>query len=145
MENIFLVKIQTNVMHQSIPAVPSPGPPNFLGVETLKLSNPPGWGRKKRANAPSFVNTATFFVDRTIEECHFKHFNVRFFVSINVFLSNSAILIKTWGKEVGQHIKLLVELFHTASELFFPYSSSQCNVQSIAIIVCSSFMLTDAS
>ena len=28
----------------------------------LELSNPPGWGRKKRANAPSSVNTATFFI-----------------------------------------------------------------------------------
>ena len=27
---------------------------------TLELSNSPGWGRKKRANAPSSVNTATF-------------------------------------------------------------------------------------
>jgi len=34
----------------------------FLGVGDLELSNPPGWGRKKRANAPSSVNTATFFI-----------------------------------------------------------------------------------
>ena len=62
-------------------------------METLELS---GWGRKKRANAPSSVNTATFFIDRTVKECHFKHFNVRFFGSIDVFLCNSArILIKT--------------------------------------------------
>ena len=67
----------------------------FLGVGTLELSNPPGWGRKKKANDPSSVNTATFFIDQTVEQCHFKHFNVRFFVSINVFLCNSAILIKT--------------------------------------------------
>ena len=39
----------------------------FLGVGTLELSNPPGWGRKKRANAPSSVNTATFFIDRTVK------------------------------------------------------------------------------
>ena len=67
----------------------------FPGVGTLELSNRPGWGRKKRANAPSSVNTATFFIDRTVKECHFKHFNVRFFGSINVFLCNSVILIKT--------------------------------------------------
>ena len=36
----------------------------FPGVGTLQLSNPPGWGRKKRANAPSSVNTATFFINR---------------------------------------------------------------------------------
>ena len=62
---------------------------------TLELSNSPRWGRKKRANAPFSVNTATFFIDRKVEKCHFKHFNARFFVSINVFLCNSAILIKT--------------------------------------------------
>ena len=39
----------------------------FPGVGTLELSNPPGWGRKKRANAPSSVNTATFFIDRIVE------------------------------------------------------------------------------
>ena len=68
----------------------------FPGVGTLELSNPPGWGRKKRANAPSFVNTPTFFIDLTVEKCPFKHFNVQFFVSINVFLCNRArILMKT--------------------------------------------------
>ena len=76
------------VMHQLIPAAPSPLPPRadpralafffaldgkFPGVGTLELSNPPGWGRKKRANAPSSVNTATLFIDRTVDECHFKH------------------------------------------------------------------------
>ena len=99
-------------MHQSIPAAPNPPPPRSLtstpgisiifaldgklpGVGTLELSNPPGWWQKKRANTPSSVNTATFFIDRTVKECHFKHFNVRFFGSINVFLCNTVILIKT--------------------------------------------------
>ena len=58
-------------MHQSILAAPRPTPPppppglppgisvflaldgKFPGVGTLEQSNPPGWGRKKRANAPS--------------------------------------------------------------------------------------------
>ena len=66
------------VMHQSIPAAHSPSPRwppgisvffaldgKFPGVETLELSNPPRWGRKKRANAPSSDNTATFFIDST--------------------------------------------------------------------------------
>ena len=101
-------------MHQSIPAVtsasrpppPPPPPPvdprslafwmansrRWLGG-TFELPNPPGWGRKKRANATSSVNTATFFIDCTVEECHFKHFNVQFFVSVNVFLCNSVIPI----------------------------------------------------
>ena len=65
----------------------------FPGVGTLELSNPLGWGRKKRANAPSSVNTTTFFIDTTVEQCHFKHFNVRFFVSINVFLCNSVRIL----------------------------------------------------
>ena len=39
----------------------------FPEVGTLQLSNPPGWGRKKRTNALSSVNTATFFIDRTVE------------------------------------------------------------------------------
>ena len=66
-------------MHQSIP--PAPRPPRadlralaffclgwqIPGVGTLELSNSPGWGRKKKANAPSTVNTATFFIDRTVK------------------------------------------------------------------------------
>ena len=70
------------VLHQSMPAAPSPPPPPGLtpvisiffasdgklpGVGTLELSNPPDWGQKQRANAPSSVNTATFFIDRTVE------------------------------------------------------------------------------
>ena len=98
---------------QLCPAPPSPPPPpppppppadprslafwmansrRWLGG-TFELPNPPGWGRKKRANATSSVNTATFFIDCTVEECHFKHFNVQFFVSVNVFLCNSVIPI----------------------------------------------------
>ena len=34
----------------------------FPGVGTPELSNPPGWGRTKRVNAPSSVNAATFFI-----------------------------------------------------------------------------------
>ena len=61
---------------------------NSRGVGTLELSNPPERGQKKRANAPSSVNTARFFIDRTVEWCRFKQFNVRFFVSINVVLES---------------------------------------------------------
>ena len=60
------------------------------GVGTLELSNPPGCGRKKRENVKSSVNTATFFIDRTVELYHFA-----ICVSINAFLCNSVILIKT--------------------------------------------------
>ena len=63
------------IMHQSIPAAPCVNGINmflaldgkFPGVGTLELSNLLGWGRKKRANTPSSVNTATFFIDRTVE------------------------------------------------------------------------------
>ena len=112
-------------MHQSIPPAPSPHaplPPSWADPRALafylpwmansqwwrpldlsnlvewgckKRANPVGWGRKKRANATSCVNSATFFIDRTLEQCHFKHFNVRFFVSINVFLCNSARILTT--------------------------------------------------
>ena len=109
------------LMHQSIPPAPRPPPGwppgisiffaldgKFPGVGTLELSNSPGWGRKKRANALSSVNTATFFIDRTVEYCHFKHFNVRFFVSINVFRCNSAmILIKTPRDDMHQFMVLV--------------------------------------
>ena len=52
---------------------------------TLELSNPPGWGRKKRANQPQSVSSATIFIVFIVEQCQFEHFNVGFFVSINVF------------------------------------------------------------
>ena len=70
-------------MHQSIPPAPSPPPPpppppadpramafldaKFPGVGTFELSNSPGWGRKKRTNSLSSVNTATFFIDCTVD------------------------------------------------------------------------------
>ena len=68
------------LMHQSIPPAPRPPPGwppgisiffaldgKFPGVGTLELSNAPGWGQKKRANAPSSVNTVTFFIDLTVK------------------------------------------------------------------------------
>ena len=67
-------------MHQSIPPANPPRRADprgisifsaldgkFPGVGTLELAIPPGWGRKKRANAPSSVNSATFFIDRTVQ------------------------------------------------------------------------------
>ena len=64
-----------DIMHQSIPPTPRPPPPpgadphyqfffalhgKFPGLGTLELSNPRSGGWKKRANAPSSVDTATF-------------------------------------------------------------------------------------
>ena len=55
-------------MHQSIPAVSSPSPPpRPSGVSIfffcLRWQIPGGGDKKKRANAPSSVNVATFFID----------------------------------------------------------------------------------
>ena len=59
------------------PLPPLPPPPvislflasdgKFPGMGTLELSNPVGWGRKNRANAPPSDNTTTFFIDCTVE------------------------------------------------------------------------------
>ena len=65
-------------MHQSISPALSPPPladprtlafldAKFPGEGTFELSNSPGWGRKKRTNYLSSVNTATFFIDCTVE------------------------------------------------------------------------------
>ena len=40
---------------------------NSRGWGLLSCQTLPGWGRKKRANAPSYVNTATFFIARTVK------------------------------------------------------------------------------
>ena len=64
------------------------------------VKSPGVGGGEMRANAPSTVNTATFFIDCTVKKCRFKHFNVWFSVSSNVFLCNSTrILIKTWHRD----------------------------------------------
>ena len=87
MEQLSIVKVLEaqfglDLMHQPIPPVPSPPSPwgdpqalalflpwmaNSQGWGLLSCQIPPGWGRKKRANAPSSVNTATFFIDRTVK------------------------------------------------------------------------------
>ena len=109
-------------MHQSISPAPSAAPPppppadpralafwdgKFPGVGTFGLSNSLGWGREKRTNSLSSVNTATFFIDCAVKQHYFKHFNVRFFVSSNVFLSNSA--------------RILTILKTTCTSLWFKY------------------------
>ena len=68
----------------------------FQGVGTLELSNPPGWGRKRRTNAPSSVNTAISFLLIAQSNSAFLSILMSDFFSINVFLCNSTrILIKT--------------------------------------------------
>ena len=72
------------IMHQLIPPASSSPPPPGADPAALALFLPwmanargwglnfelsisPGWGQKKRANAPSSVYTATFFIDHTVE------------------------------------------------------------------------------
>ena len=83
-----------------------PGWPPGINIFWPWIANSRGWGLLScqiprggnekwiRANVLFSVNTATFFIDRTaVELCRFKHFNVRFFVSINVFLCNDASIL----------------------------------------------------
>ena len=116
-------------MHQSIPAAPSappppppPPPPPALLFYLPWMANSPAWGLlscqiphsgdEQRGQMPlSSVNTATFFIVRTVKYCHFKHFHVRLFVSINIVLCNGArILIKTSLRDDMHQFMVLVLL-----------------------------------
>ena len=74
-EQHFRLQFSLHLMHQSIPPALSLPPPRadpradpralaffgaldgkFPGVGTFELSNLPGWGRKKRTNAPFSIN-----------------------------------------------------------------------------------------
>ena len=83
-----VVSISHFAMYQSIPAAPStplsPGSPPGISLFFALDGKFPGWGRKKRANVLSSVNPATFFIDGTVESCHFRHFNVRFLFQLKL-------------------------------------------------------------
>ena len=87
------------------PPPPPSGPdPRALALFSPRdMANSRGWGRKMRANSPSSINTAAFFIDRTFEWCLFKHLTSDFFVSINVCFSRRDY-ISSWFHSV---IKLL--------------------------------------
>ena len=85
-------------MHQSIPAAPSPPPARAARALAFFLR----WmadshGREKRGQIPCPQSTLQHFsLIAQLNTAVLKHFNVRFFVSSNVFVCNSArILIKT--------------------------------------------------
>ena len=88
MEQLSIVKVLEaqfglDLMHQPIPPVPSPpspwGDPQALALFLPWMANSQGWGllscqipqggdkKRPRPNAPSSVNTATFFMNRTVE------------------------------------------------------------------------------
>ena len=84
-----LSDIDNIIMLQSIPAAPSAPPPPRLTPEHWHFfclgSQIPGGGdslavesprieMKKEGKCLSSINTATFFIDRTVEWCYFKHF-----------------------------------------------------------------------
>ena len=103
------VKLGDYLMRQSIPAALSQPQAlafffafdgKFPGVGTLMLSNPPGVGTQKEGKCPVLRQHCNIF--------HYRHY-VRFFVSINVFLCNSArILIKTSSRDDIHQFTVLV-------------------------------------
>ena len=90
-----------------LPTPPPPGlPPRALSFFLPWVANSRGWrllscqipgdGDHKRGQMSLPPSTLQLiFLDHTVEECQFKRFNGQFFVLINIFLCNSAILIKT--------------------------------------------------
>ena len=87
-------------MHQSIQNAPSPprAYPRALAFFLPWMANSRLWGLlscqgprggdEKRGQMPRPPSTLQHF--SLIAQCHFKHFKVRFFVSVNVFPRNSA-------------------------------------------------------
>ena len=114
------------LMHQSIPPAPSPPAPS-PGADPRGISiffclgwqipgggdswavKSPGMGTKKEGKCPVLRQHCNIFHWSHSQTCHFKYFNVRFFVSINVFLCNSArILIKTSRRDDMHQFMVLV-------------------------------------
>ena len=71
-------------MHQSIPAASTPSDISIFFLPWM--ANSRGWGflscqiprvgTKKEGKCPVLVNTATFFIDRTVEWSGYKYFIV---------------------------------------------------------------------
>ena len=105
---------QTSV-NSSCALNPHPPPPLRADPRALAFFCP-GWQISRDGlscqiprGGVSSVNTATFFIDCTIEQCRFKHFNVRLFVLSNVFLCNSArIRVKTSRRDDMHQFMVLV-------------------------------------
>ena len=104
------INASVNSHFQLSPDLPTPPPPGLTpglchffclgwqipGGWRLLSCQIPGDGDKKRGQMSLPPSTLQLiFLDRTVEECQFKHFNGQFFVLINIFLCNSAILINS--------------------------------------------------
>ena len=72
-----------------------PWMPNSRGWGLLNVK-PPGVGTQKEGKCPVHRQHCNIFHWPHSRVVTFKHFNVRFFVSLNIFLCNSAILINTY-------------------------------------------------
>ena len=62
---VFSCTVNACISQFQVPQTPPPPPKHyhFFALDGKFL----GWGPKKRANAPSSVNTATYFIDCTVE------------------------------------------------------------------------------
>ena len=73
----FIIIVIFSLDHAKNPLLPAPPPrpPGITldgkspGVGTLELSNPPGWGQKQRANAPSVYGFRKLSALKLIERC----------------------------------------------------------------------------
>ena len=94
-----------------LPAPPPPPPTNpgwppGISIFWAWMANSRGWGflsvkspgvgTQKEGKCPVHCQHYNIFHWPHSRVVTFKHFNVRFFVSLNIFLCNSAILIKTY-------------------------------------------------
>ena len=88
------------------PPLPTRADPQALAFFLPWMANSRGWGllsvkspgegTQKEGKCPVHRQHCNIFHWPHSRVVTFKHFNVRFFVSLNIFLRNSAILIKTY-------------------------------------------------
>ena len=91
---------------QHPPPLSNPGWPPGISIFLPWMANSRGWGllsvkspgvgTQKEGKCPVHRQHCNIFHWPHSRVVTFKHFNVRFFVSLNIFLCNSPILIKTY-------------------------------------------------